>query len=147
MANIVSSNAAKKQTEVTPLFNGASKKAQAKGVKYTITNKNFFTDHHEYFGICSKEYFLKYYKALTNEQHMELWLLIDHLTNNKKLLISEVRFDENKISYVEVTTTFERKKVTFKMFYFHGLFKLLNFHTFCTYKLSLKELLKIARTK
>lgn len=149
MANLVTfkkQNSVKK--DVKPLFKGASKGSTSKGVKYTLSNNNFFTENHQYFGVCSKKYFQDFDKALNNEQKLGLWLFFNNLTNGVKMKISEVRFTKkDNLSYVSVRTTHDGKDVEFNMFYFHGLHKLLSFASFVKYNLNLKELTKIAKQK
>ncbi|MEJ5143851.1 hypothetical protein [Sphingobacterium sp. MYb388] len=130
-----------------PLFNGATKKATKATIKYTLNNKSFFVENHKYLGVISKKNFIAYYKAIPNSHRKGLWLLLNNLTNGIEIYISDVRLDENNISNVEITTKYRGKEVTYKMFYFFGLYKLLSFATNVKYNLDLKELLTIANQK
>lgn len=149
--NIINFNKKSKEAIVEKksncLFNGATKKATKTTIKYTYNNHVFFKENHTYFGSARKKAFQLYYKSLTNGQRKGLWLLFYNLTNGIEMLISEVKFDENNISYVEITTTYRKKKVNYKLFYFFGLYKLLSFSTNCKYNLDLKTLLEIADQK
>lgn len=136
-----------KNNEPVGLFNGATKKATKRTIKYTYNNYVFFKENHTYFGAVRKKTFQLYYKSLTNGQRKELWLLFYNLTNGIEMFISEVKFDENSISYVDVKTTYRKKEVKFKLFYFFGLHKLLSFSTNCKYNLDLKTILEIANQK
>ncbi|MEJ5092427.1 hypothetical protein GEO21_20555 [Sphingobacterium faecium] len=127
-----------------PLFASTTKKANQKKAKYTLSNKNFFTENHEYFGVTSKKYFKEYYRALDNEQRLGLWLFFRNLSSENKMDISEVRFNDDKISYVEIKTTMDKKRITFELYYMRGMHKLLSFASYTKYDLDAKELLKIA---
>lgn len=146
--NILKQSAKKAETKkTTNLFEGATKKATASSIKYTLNNVNFFTENHKYFGVINKSAFTIYVKALNNEQRKGLWLLFHNLTNGKKILVSEVKYDKDGISYVDIKTTYERKSVSYKLYYFWGMHKLLSFATNTKYNLDLRELVKIAKQK
>ncbi|MNR48557.1 hypothetical protein D3C85_1678050 [compost metagenome] len=97
--------------------------------------------------MVSKKYFIEYYRSLNNEQRLGLWLLFKNLSARKKMYISEVRFNEDKVSYVEVETTFNKRQIKFELYYMRGLYKLLGFASYTKYDLDVKELLKIANQK
>ncbi|MFU1858357.1 hypothetical protein ACK8HY_15180 [Sphingobacterium sp. NGMCC 1.201703] len=143
--NIVQLN--KRSQEQKSLFTSTTKRASAKSAKYTLSNKNFFIENHEYFGVVSKKYFIEYYRSLDNEQRLGLWLFFKNLSAGNKMDISEVRFNEDNVSYVEIKTTLDRKRTKFDLYYMRGLYKLLGFAPFTKYDLDVKELLKIANQK
>lgn len=145
--NIVQLKQKQRSQEQKPLFTSTTKKASAKSAKYTLSNKNFFIENHDYFGVVSKKYFIEYYRSLNNEQRLGLWLFLKNLSEGKKMSISEVRFNEDKISYVEIKTALDRKQITFDLYYMRGLHKLLSFASYTKYNLDIKELLKIANQK
>lgn len=136
-----------KGNETAALFNGATKKATKANIKYTFNNDVFFKEKHRYFGVITKPLFLKYFKCLPNEQRRGLWLLFNNLTNGIEMGISEVKYDENSVTYVEIKTIYRKKEVNFKLFYFLGLYKLLSFSTNCKFNLDLKTILQIANQK
>ncbi|MNK21492.1 hypothetical protein D3C87_397480 [compost metagenome] len=145
--NIVQSKLNKSSQEQKSLLTSTTKRASSKSAKYTLSNKNFFIENHEYFGVVSKKYFIEYYRSLNNEQRLGLWLLFKNLSARKKMYISEVRFNEDKVSYVEVETTFNKRQIKFELYYMRGLYKLLGFASYTKYDLDVKELLKIANQK
>ncbi|WP_139351153.1 hypothetical protein [Sphingobacterium sp. CZ-UAM] len=145
--NIIQLQLNKRSQEQKQLLTSTTKRASAKSAKYTLSNKNFFIENHKYFGVVSKKYFIEYYRSLNNEQRLGLWLLLNNLSNGKKMDISEVRFNEDNVSYVQVETKFNKKQIKFDLYYMRGLFKLLDFASYTKYDLDLKELLKIANQK